>query len=470
MKGVFASILSIVIFSSPALAQGGDGGSLVGNVESGALGSPLAGPDGKVFVADSSNSRLAVVTAATNAATFVALPGQPETMGGALSLSKDQTLLAVPLKSGSIAVLNTSTLQVAGNYSTGAKVPMSTAFAASNTLIFFSTTENFDDVYLLDTAQGQVVTQFPIGPSFNDQGTDLQLATNDAGTALYVLERFGSPGGLSKIDVSDPLNPVFVARDDHGDLGSNCRGLALIPGGIAPPVQGHEAYIACGYPYYVQAISRSGARLFPTTQFTTAHYPIGVDTLPNGDVIGVRDTNDGLGAFHFDSGGTFKAGWGVARGVYDSITSDGVAGILVDGAAKVYITVCGISPTTPTNCFLQSMGGPIGGDGDDDDDADPSAAVSLNKAKFPSGGGKLQIAGTVTGGEAISNVRGLIRSGAKLLTVSLQRDPGSGKYYGSKTLPKNKSKKNVIWSVTVEAIVDGGTVTSPAKAVTVKRR
>ena len=81
----------------------------------------------------------------------------------------------------------------------------------------------------------------------------------------------------------------------------------MIPAGAPAPSQGHEAYLACGAPYYVQAISQSGTLLFPGTQFQTAEYPIGVDTFSNGDVAGLKDAGAGDKAFVFDSGGTKKS-------------------------------------------------------------------------------------------------------------------------------------------------------------------
>ncbi len=436
----------------------------------GKMGSPVNGGNGKVYVADSSNSRLAVITVANDAVSFVALPGQPMVDGGALSVSKDKTRMAIPLNSGKISVLNLANDTLIATYDTAGNLPDSTAFGSTNNIIFFSTTDSFDDIYVLDTAQAAIVNQFGLTSGLDSTGSDIQLDTNAAGTVLYALERFGSPGGLNKINVANPLAPAFVAEDDHGDLGSNCRGLAVIPGGVAPPSQGHEAYIACGFPYYVQGISQSGSKMLPGTHFETEPYPTAVDTLSNGDVVAMRDSGgQGYGAFVFTSGGTFKKGWAFNPGI-DFITSDGLAAVLLNDQPKLYVTTCGISYTEANNCVVHTAGAPAnenndGNDGESDDDI----SVEVNKSSFPNKGGTLTVTATVDG-TTISNVTAKLKKGARVVKTSKLTSTGEdGEYRGNLTVPKNTTAKVVTYVLSVSATASGETVTADDTPITVAK-
>ena len=93
---------------------------------SGDLGSPINGENGKIYIADLTNSRLFAISISTDAVATISLPGQPQTLGRSLSISKDKTLMAVPLTSGNIAIVNLSTDQVVATYSLGGKIPQST--------------------------------------------------------------------------------------------------------------------------------------------------------------------------------------------------------------------------------------------------------------------------------------------------------------------------------------------------------
>lgn len=121
----------------------------------------------------------------------------------------------------------------------------------------------------------KVIKKFGVGSKLAMQAYQGLLRTDATGTILYVAEQGLSPASLYKIDVTN-RNPVFVAEDYHGALGSYLKDFVISP-------RYNEVYVVCGAPYGIQVIDATTMARIALLE--TGPYPVGVDVSRYGNEI-----------------------------------------------------------------------------------------------------------------------------------------------------------------------------------------
>jgi hypothetical protein len=125
---------------------------------------------------------------------------------------------------------------------------------------------------IIDTSNGTNVGEISDGRLIRE-GSILEISPDKE--SLYIGECLLSPVSLYKYNVTTD-NPTLELEDDHGSLGSNLQDIAISP-------DGSLVYLACGGPYYIQAIN--------TTDFSSDGsyyidaYPSSVAVSGNGSII-----------------------------------------------------------------------------------------------------------------------------------------------------------------------------------------
>jgi len=119
------------------------------------------------------------------------------------------------------------------------------------------------------------MNQFGVASDLSSKVYKGLMRTDNTGTMLYVGERGLSPLSITKIDVSTPT-PVFVAEDNHGELGSNLKDIVISP-------RYDEIYVASGAPYGIQVVDSNTISFIALLD--TGAYPGGVDINVPGDAI-----------------------------------------------------------------------------------------------------------------------------------------------------------------------------------------
>ena len=130
-------------------------------------------------------------------------------------------------------------------------------------------------IYHLEWPTGNVMNQFGVASDLSSKVYKGLMRTDNTGTMLYVGERGLSPLSITKIDVSTPT-PVFVAEDNHGELGSNLKDIVISP-------RYDEIYVASGAPYGIQVVDSNTISFIALLD--TGAYPGGVDINVPGDAI-----------------------------------------------------------------------------------------------------------------------------------------------------------------------------------------
>jgi len=151
----------------------------------------------------------------------------------------------------------------------------SLAFDANGKTFFVDNDANRSMIYHYDQKTDTVLNTFGVGPNLTTEPYQGLLKTDETGEILYVGERGISPLSIHKIDVSG-TDPVFLAEDGHGDLGSNLRDFVISP-------KYDELYVASGAPYGIQVVDSNTMEFI--TLLSTDPYPAGVDVDRYGDSI-----------------------------------------------------------------------------------------------------------------------------------------------------------------------------------------
>lgn len=100
---------------------------------------------------------------------------------------------------------------------------------------------------VVDLATGKEVEKFGAGGSSLYSGALLQISADEK--YLYLGEALLSPANIYKFDISG-VDPVQVARTDHGSIGSNLKEMVL-------DSAGERLFIAAGAPYSIQVLRTS---------------------------------------------------------------------------------------------------------------------------------------------------------------------------------------------------------------------
>jgi DNA-binding beta-propeller fold protein YncE len=222
-----------------------------------------------IFATDAGHQRLMIIDAIGETVSYLSLPGVP----GELAISVDHHTLAVSLGTQGIALISLDSMTVTDTLSPGHEV-VSVAFDQQQN-IFYSTTDYWGKIHHLDTQTGVEINEFGLGSTLAySVYKGALLRTDSGGNTLYVAERGLSPASLTKIDVQ--FEPVFVAEDHHGDMGSNLRDVSVSPDGT-------RIYVAAGAPYSIQVIDAE--TLLPVGSLSTGAYPAAVDVSETGAFI-----------------------------------------------------------------------------------------------------------------------------------------------------------------------------------------
>lgn len=244
----------------------------------------------RIYLGDPANQEVVVIDTLTEQVVDrIALPGTVADM----ALSKSGHRLAV-LGDGYVTSIDLYRSRV--RYSllppevTGEATSL--AYGAAGYLYLGTGRNTFGWLYLLNWKGSKVLRDFGLGPNLNQPPYNPLLKTDVTGTLLYVADRGLSPLSIHKFSIAY-LNPVYMADDAHGSLGSNLRDFALSN-------RYNELYVASGSPYGIQVVDVSD--MSHVTTMTTGAYPAGVTVGPLGQrIFGIPGSSLNNLLFEFDA-------------------------------------------------------------------------------------------------------------------------------------------------------------------------
>jgi len=228
----------------------------------------------KIFLLDSGNNNLLVINTKTEKVVRkLPLSGVPAD----IALSKNDKFLAIST-GRSITRINLKNFK-AKDFVIPESVEgeiVSLAFGSKKNIFCGSSVDRqWGKLYLLDK-KGMVINEFGVGPDLNQMVYCPLIKTDAKGRSLYIGYRGVSPTSIYKLDVTKNDKPVFIAEDEHGELGSNLRDFAISP-------TRNEIYVASGYPYGIQVVNSDNLRLISVLH--TDAYPGSVDVSSDGKEI-----------------------------------------------------------------------------------------------------------------------------------------------------------------------------------------
>jgi len=338
MKKLFSALLFpvyFVIIGSLLTASSAEAKSRwIGEISSTSLPSIMRDDEKDVvYLGDAQNKELIVIDSMQE--TVIDRIPVPSNNFSDMAMSKDNKTLAVA--GGTVTLIDTETMAIK-ILNPGQDI-VSVAFDHKNNL-YFTTSEYWGQIYYYDLVQDAIVHSFVPNKMVYRNAL---VKTDREGKILYVAERGLSPASLYKFDVSGD-EPVFVAEDDHGDLGSNLRDFVISP-------DGNTIYVACGAPYGIQVIDAE--TIERTALLTTGAYPGGVALDKYGIyVYGLPSSayNNILYQFKADDGSTthsFKLLNTVLNG------KSNIRGIAVDRAGQKAFIVHGDTSFSSPNLQVQ---------------------------------------------------------------------------------------------------------------------
>jgi sugar lactone lactonase YvrE len=198
-----------------------------------------------------------------------------------MALSSDSRTLYVALRdAGTIAAIDTATLQETARYDTGTGAgayagPTSLALAGGKIWFGYSTDTWNGALGSLDLSGAQPVVVRGQGLD-TFRGSPRLAATPQDPDTLVAAESDGNAATLAVYDVSTGQADVQAKRVDPGTDGcTSLQDLALTPDGA-------RVVVACASPYYHQAFRT--ADLADDGRYTTGHYPDAVAVAPDGTI------------------------------------------------------------------------------------------------------------------------------------------------------------------------------------------
>lgn len=241
----------------------------------------------RIYLADSGDSKLVIIDSQSEAVIRrISLSGQITDM----AISKDGSRLAVA-SAGNIIMVDLNTLR-AGKINLPKELKgliASVAFDQNRHMLCLKASSNLKTnfvwslIYHLTASGDTLINKFGIGSNLNESVYCGIIKTDITGKKLYVADRWRRPLIIHKIDITNPKKPVFLAKNQDGELGGNLRDFTISP-------RYDEVYLASGSPYGIQVVNSSTLRFI--TMLETGQYPCGVDVSRYGDKIyGIPEDN-----------------------------------------------------------------------------------------------------------------------------------------------------------------------------------